>query len=104
MSNPKIDTFGNKHWYNKNYRLHREDGPAIEYADGTKAWYLNGKMHREDGPAFEDDSYKAWYLNGNRHRIDGPAIEYLNNFTKDYFINGKQYSSLEEGLMDLALE
>ena len=24
---------------------HREDGPAIELPDGTKAWYLNGKKH-----------------------------------------------------------
>ena len=26
--------------------LHRLDGPAIEYADGTKSWWLNGKRHR----------------------------------------------------------
>jgi hypothetical protein len=24
-------------------RLHREDGPAIHYVNGTKFWYLNGK-------------------------------------------------------------
>jgi hypothetical protein len=23
--------------------LHREDGPAIDYANGHKAWYLHGK-------------------------------------------------------------
>ena len=34
--------------------LHREDGPAIEYANGNKHWYLNGKLHREDGPAIEN--------------------------------------------------
>ena len=22
---------------------HREDGPAVEYANGTKYWYLNGE-------------------------------------------------------------
>ena len=22
---------------------HREDGPAVEYSDGTKSWYLNGQ-------------------------------------------------------------
>ena len=47
--------------------MHREDGPAIERADGYKAWYLNGKMHREDGPAIERAAgYKAWYLNGEQ--------------------------------------
>lgn len=29
--------------------LHREDGPAVEYASGRKAWYLNGeKIHPDD--------------------------------------------------------
>ena len=33
------------------------------YEDGTKKWLLNNKRHREDGPAIEyyDDS-KGWYL------------------------------------------
>jgi hypothetical protein len=26
-----------------NGQLHRTDGPAIEYADGDKSWYLNGQ-------------------------------------------------------------
>ena len=36
-----------------NDKCHREDGPAIEGANGSKYWYLNGKLHREDGPAIE---------------------------------------------------
>lgn len=32
---------------------------------GTECWYLNGKLHREDGPAVDYISgYKYWYLNG----------------------------------------
>ena len=28
-------------------------------------WYLNGNLHREDGPAFEyQDGGKSWYLHG----------------------------------------
>jgi hypothetical protein len=30
-----------------NGKLHREDGPAIEYPDGRKSWYLNGKKLTE---------------------------------------------------------
>jgi hypothetical protein len=62
----KIDYFGNKLWYKEGTMiLHREDGPAIEYFEGSKEWYLNGKLHREDGPAIEDsDGRKYWYLNG----------------------------------------
>ena len=29
-------------------KLHREDGPAAEEADGYKSWYLNGKEVTEE--------------------------------------------------------
>ena len=37
----KVDTERTRWWYNENNLLHRTDGPAVEYADGTKLWYLN---------------------------------------------------------------
>ena len=44
---------------------HREDGPATEWASGSKEWFQNGKQHREDGPAVEyADGREAWYLRG----------------------------------------
>ncbi len=64
-----IDIRGNKFYYSDREMTirHREDGPAIEYADGDKAWYLNGKRHREDGPAVEYEcGYKSWWLNGEQ--------------------------------------
>jgi hypothetical protein len=30
-----------------NGELHREDGPAAEWADGSKFWYLNDKIFKE---------------------------------------------------------
>ena len=30
-----------------NGNLHREDGPALEYTDGTKFWYLDGEQYTE---------------------------------------------------------
>ena len=60
----KTNSYGTKKWH-LNDKLHREDGPAVEYADGNKFWYLNGKRHREDGPAIErHNGTKEWYLNG----------------------------------------
>jgi NTP pyrophosphatase (non-canonical NTP hydrolase) len=48
-----------------NDELHREDGPAVEYSNGDKRWYLNDELHREDGPAVEyADGTKYWWLNG----------------------------------------
>ena len=77
-----------KEWF-LNGKRHREDGPAVERADGSKAWFLNGKYHREDGPAVESVTRrKEWYLNGKRHREDGPAIEYVDG-TKEWYLNGE---------------
>ena len=51
-------------WYLDGVR-HRVDGPAVEYANGTKWWLQNGQRHRADGPALEyTDGTKFWYLNG----------------------------------------
>jgi len=58
---------GDKEWY-YNGKLHRENGPAVEYADGDKEWWLNGEGHREDGPAIEyADVGKSWYLEGKQY-------------------------------------
>ena len=74
-----VDEAGNKYYYSDRemQKLHREDGPAIEYANGDKVWYVNGELHREDGPAQEyANGSKFWFLNGKLHREDGPASEY----------------------------
>ena len=74
MEQPKleIDDVGSKRWILPNGNPHRIDGPAIEYADGTKYWYQNG----------------------NRHRTDGPAIEWFGG-TKSYYLNDKKYTEEE---------
>ena len=43
----KVDEYGNICYYNEQGQLYREDGPAVEYADGTKVWYLNGEEYSE---------------------------------------------------------
>jgi hypothetical protein len=63
----EINSNGSKFYYKDKAMtiLHREDGPAFEWRDGSKEWYLNGKRHREDGPAYEGaDGHKEWWLNG----------------------------------------
>jgi hypothetical protein len=45
--------------------FHRLDGPAVEYSNGPKFWFVDGKHHRLDGPAFIWPSgYKEWYVDG----------------------------------------
>jgi hypothetical protein len=76
-------------WHNDKDQLHRLDGPAIEYADGDKEWYVDGKHHRLEGPAVEyADGDKAWYVDGKLHRLDGPAIEHANG-DKAWWVEGK---------------
>lgn len=94
-----IDKHGNKFYYSDESMAvrfrHREDGPAVEWSDGSKTWYIGGKCHREDGPAIEwDDGSKEWYINGERHREDGPAIEYSNG-GKAWYIYGKKLTEEE---------
>jgi hypothetical protein len=79
---------GNKFWFKEGI-CHREDGPAIIFADGTKSWYKEGKFHRLDGPAIEyPDGTKQWLIEGERHRLDGPAIECTNG-AKEWYKEGK---------------
>jgi len=117
--NPVIDEDGNKYWHNDRNKLHREDGPAVEYAIGIKEWWINGNLHREDGPAIEGaDGSKEWFINDKRHREDGPAVEYASgdkwwyindelhredgpayegaDGSKQWWINGKHYKSIRE--------
>ena len=102
---------GNKVWRNNLGLLNRTNGPAVEYINGSKFWYIDGKRHRADGPAIEDatgskywyeydklhrtdgpaidqaDGSKAWYIDGKRHRTDGPELELKNGY-KEWWING----------------
>ena len=52
-------------YYNSADQLHRTDGPAVIWADGSKSWYQNGLHHRTDGAAIEwANGTKEWYING----------------------------------------
>ena len=82
-------------WYNEQNRLDREDGPAVEYANGERYWYHNGQYHREGGPAVElANGTKYWYRNGQLHREDGTACEYADG-TKSWHLNGQNLSEAE---------
>jgi hypothetical protein len=69
MDNPIIDGSGNKRW-RLNNKLHRTDGPAVEFTDGDREWWVNGKMHRTDGPAVDWSSGEEWYLDNQKYTFD----------------------------------
>ena len=115
MEEYKVEVFdnGDKRWY-QNGKLHRLDGPAIEYANGDyKVWYRNDNYHRLDGPAIEyANGDKYWCRNGKLHRDDGPAIEYANgikrwyiddnNLTEEEFNDRDKAEVVEVTLEDIA--
>ena len=49
------------------------------YDNGTREWCLDGQIHREDGPAIEwADGGRSWFLNGKRvteEEVMNPAKE-----------------------------
>ena len=89
----EVDDKRNIRWYkwDTNQR-HREDGPAVEYTDGSKFWYLNGKRHRKDGPACEwADGSKEWYLNGEELTEQEFHARQSDCNSKVVEIDGKKY-------------
>jgi hypothetical protein len=75
---------------NSRGRLHRDDGPAAIYPDGTQCWYQDGGLHRGDGPAIiYPDGTQYWCRNGKRHRDNGPAIIYPDG-TQEWYRAGQR--------------
>ena len=63
----EVDSSGTRWYYNSAGQLHRDDGAAVEWNNGTKSWYQNGLRHRTDGAAVEWPSgNKVWYINGEQ--------------------------------------
>lgn len=92
-STPTRGRDGSIKWRTVDGRMHRTDGPAATWPDGTEVWFFDGKVHRTDGPAatrvdgfqsWTTDSTdhptrnlvvsEEWWVHGKRHRDDGPAI------------------------------
>ena len=64
----EVDDAGDTRYYDKNYRLHRDFGPAVIYGDGSKFWYHRDQLHRLDGPAITwRDGYYDWFIHGKSY-------------------------------------
>jgi len=57
---------GTKKYFDTRGKLHRSNGAAIEYSDGSKSYYRHGYLHREDGPAVVRSSGKSRYYLFNK--------------------------------------
>lgn len=92
----RVDSSGNKEYYDAKGRLHRTDRdangmvlPAAEYVDGTKKYCVEGRLHRDpvngvDMPAIDSPKYKAWYINADMKRtnLNDPVEEWFDDSGK----------------------
>ena len=91
----EVDQHGTRRYYNSADQLHRVEGPAVEYTDGTKVWLINGRRQREDGPALiMSDGTQMWFRNGSAHRIDGPAVICANG-NVSWYLSGNRLTQQE---------
>ena len=68
----KVGKNGTIRWYKPDTEeLHREDGPAIEYANGSKYWYLNGKLLTEQQwqQATQSCAGKTVEIDGKKYKL-----------------------------------
>ena len=94
--NITIDRVGTRRYYDSTGQLHRDDGPAVEYADGVTAWYQNNLLHRTDGPAVEwKNGGEEWWQNGQLHRVDGPAVIQYNG-RKFWYLHDKEFTNIAQ--------
>jgi len=55
-------------FYREYLKKHPDFTGCLIDKDNNRLWYKNGKFHREDGPAIEGaNGYKAWCLNDRKY-------------------------------------
>lgn len=74
----------------KNNQIHRTEGPAVVFEDGSYIWCLQGKVSRTNGPALVfQKQYMEWRVDGKPHRVDGPAKLAATLILKEWRIKGE---------------
>ena len=69
------------HCNEKDYLVHRPDGPAVEMPCGSKFWMKDGKQHRTNGPAVEQPGTDGrYYLNGVEYKSKKDFLTMANQF------------------------
>ena len=64
-----LDIDGDRIWTDVNCNYHREDGAAIEYANGEKTWSIHGEVFTKDEWIF--------HLKHERFNLDQKTISRL---------------------------
>lgn len=97
-------------------KLHRSDGPAITYADGTKEWWIRGRRHRQGAASVVVAKGARWnnwqpvghmssrkrmpltgpaelyYSHGQLHNVSGPALR-AQGRRDQYWLEGEKLTN-----------
>lgn len=83
--------------YYEEGKLHRVDGPALEFADGRKEYYKHGALHCETGPAvITATGVQQYFKQGVLHRLNGPAVIYPTH--EEWWVEGKKIEAPADSL------
>ena len=80
----KIEYGNGDYVVRKNGMYYRQDGSLVVCSPNTVYWYSKTSelLNREDGPAIEyGDGYKEWYLDGIKYSESAHKIEMLRRIT-----------------------
>ena len=67
-----VDGYEDTRWY-KDDKLHREDGPAFEFASGNKMWHFNGELLGWN----KDSFWKLWDLLTDEQRANPKLLKWM---------------------------
>lgn len=89
--------------YSRRGLLHRVDGPACTWPDGSLEWYRDGRRHREGGPAVEyAGGRRQWWLDGVRQ--PDPQTDGVDGAARDRVEAAAALTALEAEVRDLERE
>ena len=87
MKEYKVKVYSDRtEWYNLEDQLHREDGPAMEYENGHRDYYINDKHLTEKE-----------FNNRNNPTLDKAAEYYAHNYFDMHETNS--YKELKKGFI-----
>jgi hypothetical protein len=76
-------------WFDEQGLLHRENGPAVEYADGGGEWWIHGHRQTKNGQStiVTPCGTQIWVIDDQLHRDQEPAIIGVAN-RQEWWVHG----------------
>ena len=96
VDGPAVVNGRHQEWWIHGLR-HRDNGPAVEYSDGSQEYWLYGMKHRVNKPAIilKDQGFNVgfytteYWFYGRLHREEGPAV-LKSDGSQEFWIHGKR--------------